>query len=255
MSVVLYWKQGVTALRDNTPEALAQQSDSLWTRYFHSQQHTALERSRTALTRLLNAISSHPAAAAVGWDVLLSAASLCAWAFVRNLDAADMLKCSAVPWLNLPEDRDGDESERSGRHVAFTDDEDDDAASHALTNNVSPPTTPTRSRRGRPKRAAAPKSEDPPASPTKATRQSTRRRKPAAPEASAAADDSDGPFVPSGESSKAIALSGSTTERGEAGDEELVEEAESCALAWGLFVLGGLGAAGASVNGAEVRGR
>jgi hypothetical protein len=242
LSFVLHVKQSFTALRDNTPAQHSRFYNFVWNTHTY-EETTALNRSSTAVYKVLNAISDHPAISVIGWDVLFSALSFTVWSFVRSLDVNDMLKCSALPFLDLPVDSEehNDEAEEvqvthGGRHVKFT--TEDEIPDHA--DDVAP-ISPTK-RRGRPPKSTSKVDgvEDS-ATSTGTLRRSTRRKR--------TPDDSEDGYVAP---SKTAELA--STEHGE-GAGDVVEGAEAGALAWGLFVLGGLGVISASVLGAEVRAR
>jgi len=61
-----------------------------------------LERSSTAVGKVLGAIGDHPAVSAVGWDVLLSGTSLGLWAADRGLDVQAILSSSALSFGGKP---------------------------------------------------------------------------------------------------------------------------------------------------------
>lgn len=95
VSVLLHGKSTVFALVYNDPGS---------TYHRHSLLHplkvvhrTALERSGSAMGKILGAISDHPAVGAVGWDVLITGLSLGLWAALRGLDARAVLASSGLP--------------------------------------------------------------------------------------------------------------------------------------------------------------
>ena len=49
---------------------------------------------------ILFALGNHDWLSAVGWDVVLSTFSLCAWAIVSRADVRGMIKCGLWPWLD-----------------------------------------------------------------------------------------------------------------------------------------------------------
>ena len=55
-----------------------------------------VERSSTAVGKVLGAIGDHPAVSAVGWDVILSGLSVGLWAAVRGLDVQGILVSSGL---------------------------------------------------------------------------------------------------------------------------------------------------------------
>ncbi|KAI1752324.1 hypothetical protein F4782DRAFT_501421 [Xylaria castorea] len=91
---VLHAKTSVMALILNAPDSHYHRHSALLP--WDIEERSRWERSTTALGKVLGSISDHPAVAAVGWDVLLSALSLGLWAAVRAISARDMLN-SSIP--------------------------------------------------------------------------------------------------------------------------------------------------------------
>lgn len=96
-SAILHLNTSAIALFRNTPEKTYYRHSLLHP--FKEEHRSALNRSSSAVGRILGAISEHPVVTAVGIDVLLSGLTLGTWAGVRGLDAREML-ASAVPFMN-----------------------------------------------------------------------------------------------------------------------------------------------------------
>lgn len=229
---VLHGKQTLAALLDNAPPPTDSKYNFLWSLYDHSYERSTAQRTGVAISKILNAVSDHPTVSAIGWDVLLSGASYIAWAFIRGLDVADILKCSAIPWYHSQDDSEN----RENKHIK---------------QEVEPAASPKRKRGARSKKTPAPE----PASPVPARRSLRSSRH--APvrhehEHEHEAGSEDEFSSPATVQSAEVA----TTAHCEGyGGLDVVEDTEAAALAWGLFVLGGLGVVSSSVLGAEVRGR
>ncbi|KAL2124419.1 hypothetical protein VTJ04DRAFT_784 [Mycothermus thermophilus] len=107
----------VTSLRYNIPPAREHRLNL--TRYppLVTETHTRLERSTTAVEKVLGSLTEHPAVAAVGKDVLLSALSLGLWAAVRttDIDAILTLLCDTAKsaWKSIQKNI-GQEGHREG---------------------------------------------------------------------------------------------------------------------------------------------
>jgi hypothetical protein len=99
-SVLLHLKSTSLALFYNTPESHYYRHSLLHP--FKEENRSALNRGYISVSRLLGAISEHPAVSAVGWDVMLSGLSLGIWAAVRGLEPKKMLS-SIVPFMERAE--------------------------------------------------------------------------------------------------------------------------------------------------------
>lgn len=95
-SSILHLKTSAVALFRNTPERTYYRHSLLHP--FEEEHRSAIDRSTSAVGRVLGAISEHPVVSAVGVDVLLSGLTLGTWAGARGLDAREML-ASAVPFM------------------------------------------------------------------------------------------------------------------------------------------------------------
>jgi len=93
-STLLHAKSTILALFYNTPDSHYYRHSLLHP--FKEEHRSALNRSSTAITRILGAISEHPAVGSVGWDVLLSGLSLGIWAAIRGIEPKKLL--SSIPF-------------------------------------------------------------------------------------------------------------------------------------------------------------
>ena len=94
ISVLLHLKATASALFYNTPESHYHRHSLLHP--FREEHRSTLNRGYTAVSRLLGAVNEHPAASAVGWDVMLSGLSLGIWAAVRGLEPKKMLSSTTL---------------------------------------------------------------------------------------------------------------------------------------------------------------
>ncbi|OCK95837.1 uncharacterized protein K441DRAFT_686237 [Cenococcum geophilum 1.58] len=233
-SLLLQFKQVVVALVDSTPSAHYSGLD--YVKNLHrGGTRSASERVWTALTRLVAAVSNHPAISMASMDVVLSGVGLCLWAFVRGLNVDAMLDCSGLSFFSETKEA---EEEAKERHVAFKD------QLKPTVNSLTPSTSPAKRMRGRPKKNGnlSHSTATPSSTPL---RRSTRRR------AAEHESDSEDSFKPSQHVSTEIAK----TEHDNGQGEDMVADGEAAALALGLSFIGGLGTASASVLGAEIAGR
>ena len=99
-SFLLHGKSTVLALLFNTPDSHYHRHSILHP--FKQELRTILERSSTAVGKILGAIGDHPAVSVVGWDVLLSGMSLGLWAASRGLDIQAILSSSALSFGGNP---------------------------------------------------------------------------------------------------------------------------------------------------------
>ena len=234
-SLLLQFKQVAVALVDSTPSAHYSGLD--YVKNLHrGGTRSASERVWTALTRLVAAVSNHPAVSMASMDVVLSGVGLCLWAFVRGLNVDAMLDCSGLSFFS--ETKEAEEEAKKERHVAFKE------QLKPTVNSLTPPTSPAKRMRGRPKKNGNLSHST--ATPSTPLRRSTRRR------AAEHESDSEDSFKPSQHVSTEIAK----TEHDDGqGEEDMVADGEAAALALGLSFIGGLGTASASVLGAEIAGR
>lgn len=271
-SFILYSNATLVALLDNTPDSHRHRHSMF---FIHVEEHRSkLERGSTALAKVLGALNDHPAVGRAGWDVLLCGVSLVVWAAVRGLDVGGMLESSAImskARKEAIEKKAGQVVDGVKENASHVRDEVKTKATHAVdsakttatkavneskataTNafnavkqrskrlvNSTPeepaPTAAVKKGRGRPKGTKnSPKAKADPA------RRSTRQSKV---ESEAELDESesdDEDFEPS----ELLDVEG---------EEEMNEDTEAGALAWGLLAVGGLGVGCAGVFGSEVAG-
>lgn len=232
-STFLHFKQLAFAFMDTTPPAKYTDYDYVWDMH-RGGERSLFERGSIAIQRLLSTIGDHPAISVTSWDVLLSAISLCMWAFTRRLNVDEMLDCSILSYFSGSKNKD----EKVEKHVSF------EAESKPTVNSVSPSVSPAKKTRGRPKKGGRTSVDT---SSLRSLRRSTRHQ------AAKHESDSEESFKPSVNMSEEIAK----TEHDDDGhgEEDLIAEGEAAALALGLYSIGGLGPLIASVLGAEVGGR
>jgi len=213
MSFLLHGKSTVFALLFNAPDSSYHRHSILHP--FQKEHRSAVERSSTAVNRVLGAIGDHPAVSAVGWDVLLSGLSVGLWAAIRGLDVQDILRSIGLSYSPRP------------RTVSSQ-------PRKASTSKTESAQTPARRRGGRPKKADTTDNDDDSAlaSPTK---RRTRSRK-----------------NTESEADKAYKPDEIVREEG---DEVEEVDWEVGALAWGLIAAFGLGSGSAAVFGAETTAR
>lgn len=193
-------------------------------------------RLSTAISKILGAVSDNPVVRKVGWDVLLSTATLCIWSALRRSDVHDMLATSGCPGVRFREPHSShpltSAAAKAAKSAGLTDVHPSSSASPSKT-----PSSPSKRGRGRPRKNEAASTindfefeEDEPA---------------------------DGEFVPTPKDRVPEVEHELEKVGGDGGGEAEVvaEEAESAALAWGMCIFGGLGVAAAGVWGAEVVGR
>lgn len=224
MTLVLHGVATFTGLRYNVPHAHYHRHSRLLP--WDIEERSRWERTTTAVGKLLGATRDHPVAAAVGYDVLISALSVGLWAAVRSLGAGDIL-ASVVPLYK---------KRSSGVDVPDHVDGDDAASEQAIGSgsySPSPPPSPRRSTRQR----KAKDEEIDREPPTPRRRGRPRRAKPDPEE-----EPGDKTYEPT--PMEKAAGQGDTLPAQEA-------DLEAAGLAWGLISIGGLGLGGAGVFGGE----
>jgi hypothetical protein len=100
VSFLLHGRSTVLALFFNTPDSHYHRHSILHP--FKQERRTILDRSSTAVGKVLGAIGDHPAVSAVGWDVLLSGMSLGLWAANRGLNVHAILSSCALSFGGKP---------------------------------------------------------------------------------------------------------------------------------------------------------
>lgn len=100
ISLLLHIKSTAVAMLDNDPGAYPLNHPH--SRYLaalrlpHEHERSRLTRSRLGFTRVLTSLNDHPIVAMIGYDVLLTALSLCTWATLRGLDVEKILYSAGV---------------------------------------------------------------------------------------------------------------------------------------------------------------
>lgn len=86
----------VNGIIENIPPGESRWNMTKW--FSYKPKAARSERVGSAALAILGSLSDHPLINAVGWDVLLSAVSLCCWSVVGRVDAEGILVCSLAPW-------------------------------------------------------------------------------------------------------------------------------------------------------------
>jgi hypothetical protein len=205
--------------------------------------NTRVEQAWTTFVKVMSALSYNPVVGQVGWDVVMSALSLCIWTVSHGVDVITMLRCSCLAWT-LPRPSIPTIDQLNAAKVRAAEALDDLKAEITTTALGSP----VRRGRGRPRKSSAAIARDH----VESSFGTPLRRSTRAATASVADDDeSDADYHPT----KGTAHEVDNFDMDEPGESDAAKETEAAALGWGLFVLGGLGAVSASVLGAETSGR
>jgi hypothetical protein len=91
---MLRGKSTLLALFFNTPDSHYHRHSVIHP--FKQEHRSVMERSSTAVGKVLGAIGDHPAVSVVGWDVILSGLSLGLWAACRGLDVQAILESAGL---------------------------------------------------------------------------------------------------------------------------------------------------------------
>ena len=199
---------------------------------------TNADRAWRAFIVVMSSLSENPLIGQVGWDVILSALSLCVWAVSHGVDVISMLRCSCLAWT-LPRVRVPTLEEVKEAKLQVADAIDNLKDEIVTTAEVG---SPVKRGRGRPRKTSAAIARDHVSSSSTAVSRRARR---------APSDEDDSEFEPTTATGRQV----DAFDVDEPGEMDAVKETEAGALGWGLFVLGGLGAVSASVLGAESSGR
>ncbi|KAE9975720.1 hypothetical protein BLS_002467 [Venturia inaequalis] len=240
-----------------------------------TEQNTWFGRTVGVVGSIAGALSDNPVISQVGWDVLLSAVSLCLWSVVHGVDVSAMLRSSGLTWsLSVPPKVEelpfikalptfGGESGVSGEVLEKAGD-----AIEELADTIELSPLPVKARgRGRPRKTSQAISKDhvyahSTSSSTQATsgastssnslRKSKRSQHDSQfTEGNGEDDDADATYQPTAATEKEI----DHYDFDEGHEEGMAKETEAGVLSWGLFVLGGLGMVSAGVLGGESSGR
>lgn len=195
------------------------------------------EQAWAVFIKIVGGLGDNPVVSQVAWDVVFSAVSLCVWTLSHGVDVGAMLRCSCLAWT-LPRSPLPLAGEKLKAAKVKTAEALDDLKDEIVVSS------PNKRGRGRPKKSGASIAND-------HLRRSTRAS--ASRAGSIISDDAedDSEYKPT----KATREEVDKFDTDEPGEPGAVKETEAVALAWGLYVLGGLGAISASVLGAETSGR
>jgi len=223
VSFFLHLKQTLVALLDNEPGSHYHRHSSLI--FHHDENRSKVERTSTAVGRVLGCLGDHPAVASVGWDVMLCGLSLVIWAAIRGLDTNGILEGAGLSRL-------GNVFTHDARNaVSEKVVEAKDKAKELINGIVEESPTPLAKKgRGRPRKGT---NTAVPSSPRKGTRRTKAEH----------GSDSDDVYIPD--------RSSRVDEQIE-GEEDAEGDVEAGVLSWALLSLGGLGVAGPGVLRAEV---
>lgn len=228
-SALLYAKSSVEAVLFNLPGAWKHRHSLRVP--FDVQHRTNWERTTTAVGKVLGSMGDHPVVGGVAADVVLCAAGVGLWAAVRGVGVDEILG-SAVPFYKPAVAADGLMSEVVKREEVEAE----------MRGEVEEQPAVRKSRRG-PKRAASPKGGDGDAG-TGTRRRGRPRKAKAEPELATETEvmAADATYAPE---------PGVAAEVAEGDRLEAEDDWEAAAVAWGITVLGGLGAGCAGVFGGE----
>jgi hypothetical protein len=217
LSTVIHWISFQTALVDTKQQSTTSRT-YLWMKQAQEQRSTG-NSTLIATEDIYAGLFDHPATSGPAWDVVLSGISICLWATIRAVDPIDMVRSTVWPWESFS---------RRQEPVERSDD---------------PPTSPqTKRTRGKGKKATSVSDEAPAGAPDTLRRKGRRRAKDQQ-------SDSEEAFVPSESTADEVARIPTDGEH----PAGTFQDAEASALAWLYFLIGGVGAAGAAVYGADVR--
>ncbi|KXX79531.1 hypothetical protein MMYC01_203121 [Madurella mycetomatis] len=241
-SILLHTKATTSGLFYNIPESYKHRHSIKIP--FDTEKRSQWERSATAVEKVLGSMADHPAVAAAGKDVLLSAVSLGLWAAVRAVDVSKMLR-SAFPIHHAAPNT---VSSEDGPSEATTKSEPEPSAREQSPKSVPPLGMILRRRRRRPTKTSVSSisSIDEPgenARPAPRRRGRPRKVKPEPEPEEKGEVVEDGTYEPTPDVKAEVGLGDVVP------DDDF--DWESAALAWGLTALGGLGVGSAAVFGAE----
>jgi hypothetical protein len=245
----LHMMKSFEAIVDEAPPHRYLNHNFVWNTH-REEGNTRYQQAWTVLVRVIGALSDNTVISQVGWDVLLSVLSLGVWAVSHGVDVTAMLRCSGLFWTVptphitvpsiLPKSSAADPATKSQVGAVV-----EEIADHVAV------ASPAKRGRGRPRKASAAIAKDHISSFTQSDslRRSTRNRHASGMSQASYDSASDEDYVPN------QATQDEVDEFDFDSDEGLAKETEAAALAWGLFILGGLGTVSASVLGAESTGR
>lgn len=229
-SISLHLKQTLLALIDNEPGAHHHRHSSLFSH--HDQHRTTIDRTSTAISRVLASVTDHPAVANVACDVMLCGLGLVLWATVRGLDVSAILSAVGLARLGkVVTQHVVATGEAVGQKTANVKDKAKELADDLVDASVPVPSpSPSKRSRGRPRKGTT----------TGVAGPSSPRKRAVKVDSD---DDKDDVYVPPRGMDVQVEMEG---------EEEPEEDVEAGVLAWGLLVVGGLGGAAAGVLGGTV---
>jgi hypothetical protein len=244
----LHMMKSYQAIMDEAPPHRYLNHNFVWNTH-REEGNTRYQQAWTVLVRVIGALSDNPVISQVGWDVVLSVLSLSIWAVSHGVDVTAMLRCSGLLWSVptphikvpsiLPKSPAKDPATKSQVGSVV-----EEIADHIET------ASPAKRGRGRPRKTSAAIAKDHISSTQSSSlRRSTRNRHASGTTPDTNESASDEEYVPN------QATQDEVDEFDFDSDEGLAKETEAAALAWGLFIVGGLGTVSASVLGAESTGR
>lgn len=227
----------------------------------------------TVVSKILSIVHTNPIIGAVAWDVIFSTLSLCIWSFTRSLSPRTMLEYAGLLWTKAELDSvttsisstvsSATNSVRKralsvGKRASeITESVKESLSSSTKEVAVTTPghvedTPTTTKRRGRPRKTDTLSKATAPDTPAPAKRRGRPPKRVSSDDGDDEREDKDY-VAPPGARRVAAKLA---LEHDEFDDErESLRESEAGALAWGLWLLGGLGVTMSAVGGAEIAGR
>ncbi|KAL1839118.1 hypothetical protein VTJ49DRAFT_1849 [Mycothermus thermophilus] len=250
-SALIHTQTTFTALRYNLADASKHRHSIAGLLHLDTEKRSRLERSTTAVEKVLGSLADHPAVAAAGKDVLLSTLSLGLWAAVRGTDVEGMLTtlCPAFKsaWGSIK--REAGEGAGAIAKAVESVSQSSPHHHHDRHHDVPPLSMKLRSHDRPATRKASVSSNEDSATAVPGPRRRGRPRKVKAETEHDGQRESNGPE----EGDKTYQPTPAVKADAGLGDV-LPEDAfdwEPAALAWGLAVMGGLGLGSAAVFGAE----
>jgi hypothetical protein len=240
-SVILYYvESGLVVLKtvETTPPKQTLKHNFIWNTHSIVEE-SSFQRASSAIAKILGTLSDDAISSVNLWDLLLSALSLCIWAYLQDVSTHSILRT-----IGLARGATADDSIiPSGLPITTNSFKSEEHSSPAPTDEN---TTTTKKRRGRPRKIPTTASE--PTDTSEQTKTPTRpsRKRPTAP-----ADAADTEYTPPPQTRDQVAeletLLGGTGASAE-------QNSGAGALAWVLFLVGGLGTAVGAVLGGDVSG-
>jgi hypothetical protein len=247
----LHMMRSYNAIVDEAPPHRYLNHNFVWNTH-REEGNTRYQQTWTVLVRVIGALSDNPVISQVGWDVVISVLSLCVWAVAHGVDVTAMLRCSGLFWsIPTPSIKSVSLVPKSLLNGSATKSEVGSVVEE-IADSISI-TSPNKRGRGRPRKTSVAIAKDHLSSSTPSAtgslRRSTRNRHTSSMSQASNDSASDEDYVPTQATQDAV------DEFDFDNDEGLAKETEAAALAWGLFIVGGLGTVTAGVLGAESTGR